>query len=116
MRVIIAGSRKGVSIEDVEAAIKFARVGVMTTVLCGMADGADMCGRFIAKQNGWEVEEYPADWAKYGKAAGFKRNVEMAGKADALIAVWDGQSRGTVHMIETAEKLGLLVHVYKVVR
>ena len=37
----------------------------------------------------------------------------MATKADALIAVWDGVSRGTKHMIDIAKKNGLSVFVYK---
>jgi hypothetical protein len=37
----------------------------------------------------------------------------MASMADALIAVWDGKSRGTKNMIETAEKMGLRVYVHR---
>jgi hypothetical protein len=35
----------------------------------------------------------------------------MAKYADALIAVWDGKSRGTKNMIDEAKKLGLKVYV-----
>jgi hypothetical protein len=38
----------------------------------------------------------------------------MVKNADALVAVWDGKSRGTAHMIEIAKEKGLLVHVKKV--
>lgn len=55
----------------------------------------------------------PADWDLYGKSAGFKRNVQMAEYADALVAFWDGASSGTKHMIETAQKMGLDVRVKK---
>jgi ornithine carbamoyltransferase len=113
VRVIIAGSRTGVSIEDVERAVQTAPF-LITTVLCGMAQGADLCGRHVAKQKGWAVEEYPADWKNLGRVAGFQRNLQMAQKAEALIAVWDGKSNGTKHMIATAERFGLLVHVHKV--
>jgi hypothetical protein len=37
----------------------------------------------------------------------------MAERAEALIAVWDGKSKGTKHMIETAHDFGLKVYVYK---
>jgi hypothetical protein len=37
----------------------------------------------------------------------------MAGMADALIAVWDGKSRGTKNMIETAQSMGLKLHVHR---
>ena len=113
MRTIVAGSRNGVSINDVEVAFDTAPF-IVTTVLCGMARGADLCGRYVAILRGLHVEEYPADWSKYGKSAGFRRNAEMADKAEALIAVWDGVSRGTKHMIDLAEDKGLLVHIHRV--
>lgn len=113
MRTIVAGGRNGVSISDVEAALNTAPF-IVSTVLCGMARGADLCGKYVAQKRGIPVEEYPADWSKYGKSAGLKRNAEMATKAEALIAVWDGVSRGTKHMIGLAEANGLLVHIYRV--
>lgn len=54
---------------------------------------------------------FKADWDKHGKAAGFKRNTEMAKYADALIAFWDGKSKGTKHMIDTAKSHNLKVRV-----
>lgn len=54
---------------------------------------------------------FPADWDRYGKAAGYLRNTEMAKNADALVAFWDGMSLGTRHMIETAKAHGLKVRV-----
>ena len=54
---------------------------------------------------------FPADWDKYGKAAGYKRNEEMARNADALIAFWDGKSRGTKHMIDLAKKYDLQARI-----
>lgn len=87
-------------------------IGPMT-VICGMARGADMMAHRLAKQFvGWSVEEYPADWERYGKKAGYIRNEQMAEVASILIAFWDGESRGTKHMIDIALKKGLEVHVY----
>ena len=40
------------------------------------------------------------------------RNQVMADHADALIAVWDGASKGTADMIDRAKKRGLKVFVY----
>ena len=37
----------------------------------------------------------------------------MANYADALIAFWDGNSKGTKHMIELAKSRGLKVYVYQ---
>ena len=58
----------------------------------------------------------PAATKKYqrplGKAAGHARNRDMGDYADALIALWDGQSKGTKGMIDYAKKKGLEVYVY----
>lgn len=48
-----------------------------------------------------------------GAKTGHIRNAEMADNADALIAYWDGESRGTKNMIETAKTKGLKVYVHK---
>jgi hypothetical protein len=81
-------------------------------VLCGGAKGADMLGEAWAER--WAaVTHYPARWNTEGKAAGIKRNERMAYDADMLVAFWDGESRGTKHMIEYSLKQGLEVHVYR---
>ena len=69
--------------------------------------GADKLGEQYAKERGFKITRFPANWNKYGKAAGPKRNQQMANYADALIAFWDGKSRGTENMIDLAEQLGL---------
>ena len=83
------------------------------SVVCGCAKGADKLGACFAHDKGLRVHSYPANWTKHGKRAGILRNVDMAQNADCLIAFWDGESRGTKHMIETALDRGLDVHVYR---
>lgn len=39
----------------------------------------------------------------------------MANYAEALIAIWDGQSKGTKMMIDIANKKGLKVYIYRVI-
>ena len=110
MRVIIAGSRDDIIYSDIVEAIKESGFDI-SVVISGDARGADRFGERYAKENGIEVEKYPADWDKYGKSAGYIRNSQMADIADALIAVWNGTSKGTEHMINIARKKGLLVFV-----
>lgn len=62
---------------------------------------------------GWGVQSFPADWQKNGKSAGYKRNEEMAQNSDALIAFWDGESKGTKHMIDTAKRYRLSTRIVK---
>ena len=52
-----------------------------------------MLGERYAKENGYSIDRYPAEWKEYGKKAGIMRNAVMADNADALIAYWDGISR-----------------------
>lgn len=110
MRTIIAGSRTVTDPRVLDRAI--AACGWRpTVVLSGGARGADLLGETWAVDHGVPYEVYPADWNTLGLKAGYIRNVQMAAAAEALIALWDGQSRGTKHMIATAIRLGLRVHV-----
>ena len=77
------------------------------SIVSGMARGADALGHRFAMENGVAVYEFPADWNKHGKSAGYIRNKEMALFADGLLAFWDGKSKGTKHMIDTARQLHL---------
>ena len=63
------------------------------------------------QKRGYELQSHPADWDKYGKSAGYRRNKEMAEVADACICFWDGQSKGTKHMIDIATDMGLKVKI-----
>jgi len=111
MRVIIAGSRGFNSIDHMSTFMKCLTITSDTVVISGTARGADQLGEKWANLNGYSVERYPAEWSKYGRSAGYKRNELMATKADTLVAFWDGKSRGTKHMIDLARKHGLTVHI-----
>ena len=106
MRVIIAGSRTIHRYDILLEMIEECGWNI-TTVLSGGAKGVDALGERYADEMNIKLEVYPADWKKHGKAAGPIRNRMMAERADGLIAIMDGYSRGTGNMIETAAKLGL---------
>jgi len=110
LRTIIAGSRSIADIEAVRAAM-LSCPWRPTAVLSGAARGVDTLGEQWACEQGIPVERHPADWEGLGRRAGLARNESMAAMAEALVAVWDGQSTGTRHMIETARARGLRVHV-----
>lgn len=112
-RVIIAGSR---DFDDYDLVVStmdnlLQNITDPVTIVCGMARGADTLGEKYAISRGYEVAYFPAEWNKYGRAAGYKRNEQMAQNADALVAFRDGSSRGTKHMIDLAHKYNLLVRV-----
>lgn len=115
MKVIIAGSRGITSFMRVKSAIEESGFDI-TEVVSGCAMGVDRLGERWANINKIKVVRFAAEWATLGKRAGFVRNEKMARYADALVAIHDGQSRGTAHMIETAEQVGLKVFVKTVLR
>jgi hypothetical protein len=86
----------------------------VTVLVSGGAQGVDRLGEEWARDRYVHVERWPADWAKHGKAAGPIRNEAMAAAAHALVAVWDGVSRGTAHMVRAARARGLQVYVHNV--
>jgi hypothetical protein len=113
MRVIIAGSRGIEDYQLVQRAIQKAGIQI-TQVVSGAARGVDRLGERFGVENQIPVRRFPAKWDLHGKAAGYRRNEEMAKNADALIAIGDGHSKGTAHMVETAKKYGLLIRIEKV--
>lgn len=110
MRTIIAGSRGWTDKQSLVQAIAMCGWPV-TTILSGGAKGADRLGEAWAKTHGIPLELYLADWDTWGKSAGYRRNLQMAANAEALIALWNGKSRGTAHMINIAHNAGLPVYV-----
>ena len=108
MRTIIAGSRSITNYDVVNKATIDSKFDI-TEVISGTARGVDQIGELWAKNNNIPVEKHPADWDKYGKSAGYIRNEEMAKCSDALIAIWDGESKGTKHMLDLAVKHGLKI-------
>ena len=79
------------------------------TIIQGCAKGADTLARRWAADNGIPFEDYPADWDKYGKRAGFIRNKQMLdeGKPDLVVAFPGG--KGTEMMCRIAKEAGVPV-------
>lgn len=115
-KVIIAGGREYSDYDTVEEVCNN-RISNKSNlrVVSGGASGADALGERYAKENNYKLMIFKANWRKHGRSAGPIRNKAMALYADALIAFWDGKSRGTKHMIDTAKASGLLVkvHIYR---
>jgi len=106
MRLIVAGSRKGIPKEMV---FQYLNEEVDITedleIVSGGAQGVDKFGEEWAFNNNIDVKLFPADWDTYGKSAGYRRNVDMSRYADVLFAFWDGKSKGTEHMIKIMSDL-----------
>jgi hypothetical protein len=90
-----------------------------TKIISGGAAGIDSLAKIYA--NRWNIpfEEYKADWKAYGKAAGMIRNKQMVDLADVVIAVWDGESKGTENTIKLGHEKNIpviteIIHVAKI--
>ena len=138
MKVIIAGSRNIVDYKHVEDAMfKSNAYKHVTEVVSGGARGVDTLAIDWAKKHKVKYTVKKADWNNlkapgaeividekdnspgpayryYNARAGLQRNEEMGNYADALVAIWDGVSTGTLHMINYMKKLGKKVFVYRV--
>ena len=118
-RIIIAGGR---DFEDYDSLKKHMTECLSTVsdiidgkeivIVSGTAKGADSLGERFAEEYGYAIEKFPANWDAYGKRAGIIRNIAMADHADALIAFWNGSSRGTANMIATATRK--ILHLFPV--
>lgn len=118
MKLIVAGSRGITDYATVRQAIIDSGLWSLhkhtLEIVCGMARGVDLLGLEFAKSNSLKWHEFPADWNKYGKRAGYLRNIQMGEFSDGVVAIWDGKSRGTKQMIDWAMEKGLFVYVHRV--
>lgn len=76
-------------------------------IISGCAFGADTLGEKYAMEKNYYLDKHPADWDKYGKSAGYRRNKEMVDIASAAICFWDGKSKGTKHTIDLCKEKGI---------
>lgn len=111
MKTIIAGTRTFEDYDLLVAVVEESGFDI-TEVVSGAASGVDTLGEKYAQENGILCTQFHADWNRYGRSAGPRRNAEMAEYAEALILLWDGKSRGSKSMLQEAKKRNLLYFVY----
>jgi len=116
MQVIVAGSRNFTDYQFLSNKLTylFSRCASSVGIVSGTARGADRLGERYAAEYGMRITRFPADWDRYGKSAGYRRNAAMAQFADGLVAFWDGVSPGTGHMVDLARAAGLRVRVVRI--
>ena len=97
-------------VEDSSQAIEESGFEI-TEVVSGAAKGVDVLGEQWAESRGIPVTRFMPDYKNHGKGAPLVRNSQMARYADAVIVVWDGNSRGAYDMFRKATAHGLPVHL-----
>ena len=117
-RVVIAGCRDYDNYDEAKPYIDFCLSNLRKEnniiIVSGCASGVDAIGERYAKENGFSVEKYPADWKTYGKSAGPLRNKQIAEITDYVICFWDGQSRGTKSMIDYAKGYDMPIMIKRI--
>lgn len=128
MKVIVCGSR---AIQDYNLLIKTIKESEIEdkieVILSRGCSGPDKMGELWAKEKGIGFRVFEAKWKecdiigvklainswgqKYNKLAELARNSRMIEKADAVIALWNGKSKGTLDTINKAKKKGILVYI-----
>lgn len=115
MRLLVCGDRNWTDKEIIRAALQKYDPEV---VIEGEAPGADLLAREVALELGIDVVAFPANWTKYGKAAGPIRNGRMLkeGRPDFVLALHNDlrRSRGTIDMIrQTLRRKKLVRLIYR---
>jgi hypothetical protein len=105
MKLIIAGSRTFTDYQLLCQTLAPERSRI-TQVLTGGARGTDQLGYRWAWKHAIRHQLFRADWERFGKSAGVRRNYQLAQAGDVLLAFWDRRSAGTRHMISCMQQLG----------
>lgn len=116
LKVIVAGGRHFSDYELLKSKLLFFFQNYDLKdieIVSGTAKGADTLGERFAREFGCGIKRFVPDWDTYGNGAGYRRNAEMGNYADACVCFWDGESRGTMHMINIAKKKGMKLKVVR---
>lgn len=111
MKVIVRCAKSVSDITDVAAAILASGFRPTEIVTGLMNEELDIW--FWAHEMGYMTKRIPANFFHYGDRAGDVRDAEIVEYADALVALYDGQDRGTFNLIQRAQRAGIKVYVYE---
>ncbi len=107
MKIAVVGSR---NLTDIIIS-KYIPEGT-TEIITGGAKGIDTLAEKYADKNNITKTVIKPEYEKYGIHAPLVRNKEIVEKADLIIAIWDGKSKGTKSTIDYAMKLNKKIDLY----
>ena len=116
MKLMICGSRSLDTAKVIPFALSWFEIFPyrITEIVQGEARGIDTLAKNYAISKNIPTKGFPAEWDKYGKSAGYRRNVEMVDYADEVLAIWDGKSKGTRHSIDITREKGKPLYTLKI--
>ena len=107
MKIAIVGSRN-LKIDSISEYIP----NECDEIVTGGAHGIDTCAVEYAERHGVPLTLFHPDYKRYGRGAQIVRNREIIERADCVVAIWDGKSRGTKNVIDECRKKGIKVKVF----
>lgn len=113
MRVLVCGDRHWTDRDSIRA--RLSRLPTGTIIIEGEAPGADTLAREVAEELGLEVRRFPAQWDRYGRAAGPVRNRRMLEEQPDLVIAFHhdlSKSRGTANMVQLAARAGVTTEIH----
>jgi len=113
IRIIIAGSRNFSDYELLRDKMDLLISNMNEDdiqIVSGGCRGADTMGEdYAVERLNSDIKYFPADWKRFGNAAGPRRNREMAEYATHLVLFWDGSSNGSKNMLREAMNSNLKI-------
>lgn len=114
MRILITGSRSWTDRTVIRDALTSVWHPEAVLVSGACPRGADALCEACWTQWGGQTERHPADWARYGRRAGFHRNADMVATApDVCLAFILDHSRGAEHTVSLAQRAGVPTRIYR---
>lgn len=110
--ILVCGDRNWANRASIAKCLK--ALPLDTIILHGGARGADSIAGEEASKLGLKVEVFPAEWDKYGPAAGPIRNIKMLDRNPHLVMAFHpdlAKSRGTAHTVREARKRQIKVYL-----
>jgi YspA, cpYpsA-related SLOG family len=104
-RVAVVGSRDFPNPDVVAAYVR--SLPSDAVIVSGGARGVDQWAEEAAQRYGLQTKIFHADWDGLGRRAGPIRNAEIVAAADRPVIFWNGQSRGTLNTILSAQAASL---------
>lgn len=101
MKLLVVGSR---NIDDFDLSLYIS--DDTDTIISGGACGIDRLAEQYADKKHISKYILRPRYDLFGKSAPLYRNRQMVDMSDAILAVWDGKSRGTLYTIKYAQKSG----------
>jgi len=113
-KVLVCGDRNWSDREAICACLRTLQDRGYDIVIEGEARGADRIARDVAKELGFDILKFPADWSRYGRSAGPIRNRQMLDQRPDLVLAFHediAHSKGTADTVREAQKRGIEVVV-----